>query len=76
VSINIEFTGFRGGAGVAYTPQVDAVEEFKVTTDNYSAEYGRVLSGLVSLSLKAGTNQFDGTAFEFFQNDALNARNY
>src|SRR5207245_8691290 len=76
LSICIEITGFTGGSGAAYTPQVDAIAEFKVLTNNYSAEYGRVMGGQVSLSLKSGTNAFHGTAFEFLRNDALNARNF
>jgi hypothetical protein len=76
VSINQEHSGFSGGAGVAYTPNIDAISEFKVVTNDYSAEYGRSLSAVISLSIKSGTNTFHGTAYEFLGNDVLNARNY
>ncbi len=57
-------------------PSVDAIEEFKVVTNSYSAEFGRSSSGVVSVSLKSGTNQIHGTAFEFLRNEALDAKNY
>ncbi len=58
------------------TPSVDAVQEFKVITDNSSAEYGFRMGGTVIVSTKSGTNQFHGTAYEFFRNSALDAANY
>ncbi|MDX1978950.1 MAG: TonB-dependent receptor [Bryobacteraceae bacterium] len=57
-------------------PMVDAVEEFKVITNNYAAEYGRSAGGVFSAVTKSGTNQFRGTAFEFLRNNALDARNF
>lgn len=57
-------------------PSVDAIEEFKVVTNGYSAEYGRSSSGVVSVQLKSGTNTIHGSAFEFLRNDAIDARNY
>jgi hypothetical protein len=59
-----------------HTPSVDAVQEFKVLTHAFSAEYGRMGGGVVSLSIKSGTNQFHGNLFEFFRNDVLNARDF
>ncbi len=76
VSVNQEYTGSNGGSGSVYTPQVDAVSEFKVITSNYSAEYGRAMGGVVTINLKSGTNQYHGSLFEFLRNDKLNARNY
>ena len=55
---------------------VDAMQEFKVITNNYSAEYGHSTGGVVTMSTRSGTNQFRGSAFESLQNDALNARNF
>ncbi|MGA8109584.1 MAG: hypothetical protein WB974_09125, partial [Acidobacteriaceae bacterium] len=58
------------------TPSVDAVQEFKVITDNGSAEYGFRMGGTVIVSTKSGTNSFHGTAYEFFRNNVLDAANY
>ncbi|MEO7649787.1 MAG: TonB-dependent receptor, partial [Bryobacteraceae bacterium] len=76
VSANQEYAGFTGGAGVASTPQIDAIGEFKVITSNYSAEYGRTMGAVVALSIKSGTNQFHGSAFEFLRNEKFDARNF
>jgi hypothetical protein len=60
---------------VAYFPVIDAIEEFRVETNSYSAEYGRSNGGVIMVNHKSGTNRFHGTVFEFFRNEALNARN-
>lgn len=60
---------------VAYYPVIDAIEEFRVETNSYSAEYGRSNGGVIMVNQKAGTNQWRGTLFEFFRNEKLNARN-
>jgi hypothetical protein len=57
-------------------PSVDAIEEFKVQATNYTAEYGGHAGANVQLQLKSGTNALRGTVFEFYRNDALDARNY
>ncbi|RXH58303.1 TonB-dependent receptor [Granulicella sibirica] len=56
-------------------PSVDAIDEFKVLTGNYSAEYGGGSGSIVNVQLKTGTNQFHGTVFEFIRNQAVDARN-
>lgn len=57
-------------------PSIDAIQEFKVVTNGYSAEYGRSSSGVVSVALKSGTNHFHGDGYEFVRNAALDAENY
>lgn len=54
----------------------DAVEEFKVQTNNFSAEYGRAGGAVVNATFRSGTNQFRGTAWEFNRNTAMNAVGY
>ncbi len=58
---------------VGYTPGIDAVQEFNLITQNASAEFGNYQGGIVSVSVKSGTNNFHGDLYEFFRNDALNA---
>src|ERR1041385_1278908 len=57
------------------SPIVDAIQEFRVETNSYSAEYGRSNGGVIMVNQKAGSNNFHGTLFEFFRNEVLNARN-
>jgi hypothetical protein len=57
-------------------PSVDAIEEFRVQTGNFSAEYGFSAGTNINVQLKSGTNRFHGSAFEFIRNDAVDARNY
>jgi len=61
---------------VAYAPSVDAIEEFNMITQNASAEFGNFMGGIISVSIKAGTNQIHGSAFEFFRNNQLNANSW
>jgi hypothetical protein len=68
-------TGHSGQKEVV-KPSVDAIQEFKVVTNGYAAEYGRSSSGVVSVSLKSGTNSLQGTVYEYFRHDALDAKNF
>jgi hypothetical protein len=61
---------------VAYTPPADGTQEFQVITNPFDAQYGSSGSGIISVTTKAGTNQFHGSLYEFFQNDKLNATNF
>jgi hypothetical protein len=57
-------------------PNPDAIQEFRVITNNYEAQYGRVVGGVVNVVTKSGTNAFHGSLFEFLRNRSLNARNF
>lgn len=59
----------------SYTPNLDAIQEFKVQTNGLSAEFGRLVGGIVNATLKSGTNEYHGNLFEFLRNDKLSARN-
>ncbi len=62
--------------GFAVFPSVESVEEFKVQTNSYSAEFGRSGSGIVNLIYKSGTDSFHGSAFEFLRNSDLDSNNF
>src|SRR5499426_37299 len=62
--------------GPSFRPSIDAIQEFKLLSGTYSAEYGRNSGGQVVINTKSGTNQFHGTAYEFLRNQALDARNF
>jgi hypothetical protein len=62
--------------GIAILPSIDAIEEFKVLTYTYSAEYGTRAGPTVLVTTKSGSNQFHGSLFEFFRNTKLDAKNY
>jgi len=62
--------------GIAVVPSIDAIQEFKVLTYNYSAQYGTRAGPTVLLTTKSGANQLHGTLFEFFRNTSLDARSY
>jgi len=64
------------GGGIAILPSVDAIQEFKVLTYNYSAQYGTRAGPTVLLETKSGSNQLHGSVFEFFRNTVLDARSY
>ena len=61
---------------VVIFPSVDALDEFKLQTSTYSAEFGRSLGGVVNLQIKSGTNTLHGSGFEFLRNDAFDANNF
>ncbi len=65
---------FVGTMGVK--PSIDAIQEVKVSTDLYSAEYSRAVGGVVDIITKSGTNNLHGSAYEFLRNDVVDARDY
>ncbi len=66
----------QGRRAEVVKPSVDAIEEFKISTNSYTAESGRALGGTVNVSIKSGTNELHGTVFEFLRNDVLDAKNF
>ena len=61
---------------IGYAPQTDAIQEFNLISQNAPADFGNYMGGVISASIKSGTNSFHGSAFEFFRNDALNANQW
>ncbi len=61
---------------VIVRPSVDAIREMKVETNAFSAELGRTVGGVINVVTKGGSNQLHGSAFEFYRNEAMDARNF
>jgi hypothetical protein len=73
---NSDTVDFLNGTNFVVLPPVDAVQEFKVQTSDFSAELGRSAGAVLNATIKSGTNQFHGAAWEFFRNDKLDAADY
>ncbi len=67
---------YNGVNNVAYVPSVDAVQEFKVMTGAYDAQYGRTGGGVINVSIRSGTNKFHGSVYEFLKRTSLNANTF
>ena len=61
---------------VTFQPPIDTLEEFKVDNSTFPAQYGRNAGSIVNIATRSGTNDYHGEGFEFFRNNALDARNY
>ena len=79
-TVNFQLDGGNNTAGLRGTgnpaPNPEAVQEFRVLTNGYAAEYGRYAAGVVDVVTKSGTNQYHGAAFEFFRNEKLNSKRW
>jgi hypothetical protein len=62
--------------GAAIVPNLDSIDEFRILTNNFDAEYGEFSGGQINVVTKSGTNAFHGDVFEFLRNTDLDARNY
>jgi carboxypeptidase family protein/TonB-dependent receptor-like protein len=63
-------------SSISFQPSIDTVREFKVDNSTFSAEFGQNSGGIVNIATRSGENGFHGSVFEFFRNDALDARNF
>jgi hypothetical protein len=68
--------GFDKSSAQIVQPIIDAIQEFKVQTSTFSAEFGQAAGGVVNVTMKAGTNDLHGNLFEFFRNSRMDAKPY
>ena len=66
----------QGGNNIAYVPPAAAVQEMKISTNSYDAQYGRTAGGVVNVSLKSGTNSFHGEVYDYMRRKALAANSF
>lgn len=64
------------GATAQVRPPLESLQEFRVETSTYSAEYGRLAGGVLNMALRSGSNRFHGSLFEFIRNDVVDARSF
>jgi len=73
---NTSSVDFLNGTAYVIKPPVDAIGEFKIQTNAFSAEFGRAGGAVLNATMKSGTNDFHGTVWEFLRNDKMDANNY
>ena len=73
---NSDTVDFLNGTNYVVLPPVDAIQEFKVQTSDFSAEFGRSGAAVLNATIKSGTNSFHGDVWEFFRNDKLDAADF
>ena len=66
----------QGGNNIAYVPPAASVQEMKISTNSYDAQYGRTAGGVVNISLKSGTNSFHGEVYDYMRRKALAANSF
>ena len=64
------------GNNIAYVPPAEAVQEFKIATNSYDAQYGRTAGGVINMSLKSGTNSLHGVGYEFYRRKWLDSNSF
>ncbi len=79
-SVNFQINGINlndmSQNQITFQPSVNTTSEFKINNSTFSAEYGRSSGSIVNVSTRSGTNKFHGEVFDYFRNEALDARNY
>ncbi len=79
-SVNFQINGINlndmSQNQITFQPSINTTSEFKIDNSTFSAEYGRSSGSIVNVSTKSGTNGFHGEVFDYFRNEALDARNY
>jgi hypothetical protein len=76
VDNNVNIVDYMNGTTYAVAPPPDALEEFRLDTSNFSAEYGHSAGSVLNASIKSGTNRIHGDLWEYFRNTNMDARNY
>jgi Carboxypeptidase regulatory-like domain/TonB dependent receptor len=79
-SVNFQINGINlndiSQNQITFQPSIDTTSEFKINNSTFSAEYGRSDGSIVTVATKSGSDKFHGEAFDYFRNEALDARNY